>query len=92
VDLVQGEDVAANAPAAVDDFVDQDHGVGTGDFTEGLGVEVGDAVDEEFFCSAVSEPAGILRLANGICFVSQWMLVSGVCAVVKQVGDVHAFG
>jgi hypothetical protein len=28
VDLVEGEDVAADAPAAVDDFVDEDHGVG----------------------------------------------------------------
>jgi hypothetical protein len=35
--------VAADALAAVDDFVDEHHGVGAGGFTEDLGVEVGNA-------------------------------------------------
>jgi hypothetical protein len=69
VDLVEGEDVAADAPAAVDDFVDEDHGVAAGGLTEDLGVEVGNAVDEVFLLFD-GEPAGTFRLANGIVVFS----------------------
>ena len=47
LDLGEGEDIAAQAPAAVDDLVDEHHGVVANGVTEGLGVEVGDLLDED---------------------------------------------
>src|SRR4051812_43976028 len=42
----EGQDVAADAPAAIGDFLDQDHGVGPGPLTVDLGVQVGRARDD----------------------------------------------
>src|SRR3954469_12402049 len=60
----EGQDVAADAPAAVGDLFDQDHGVGAGPFAVDLDVELGGAGDDLFLLLLVEGSCGDLEVGE----------------------------